>query len=118
VLILAVTSECGLASIPNLTHDASRMKLYSLFGGTRDGFFVEAGTNHHTACNQTCLPTRTLGSPMGHPAIGRDLNPQNFLNYMDLQNEETLVEKTIELDHAAAECLEYLRPPYFRTMHS
>jgi hypothetical protein len=55
---------------------------------------------------------------MGHSAVGRDLNPQNFLNYMDLQNEETLVEKTIELDHAAAECLEYLRPPYFRTMHS
>jgi hypothetical protein len=58
------------------------------------------------------------GQSMGHPAVGRDLNPQNFLNYMDLQNEETLVEKTIELDHAAAECLEYLRPPYFRTMHS
>ncbi len=59
------------------------------------------------------MQARTLPIYWGDPLVGRDFNPQSFLNRADFADEEALVEKIIELDHDDAKYLEYLRQPYF-----
>ncbi|MEI6075396.1 MAG: glycosyltransferase family 10 [Verrucomicrobiota bacterium] len=49
----------------------------------------------------------------GNPLIHEEFNPKSFLNYFDFPNEESLIEKIIELDKDDAKYLEYLRQPYF-----
>jgi len=59
------------------------------------------------------MVARCLPIYWGNPLIAEEFNPCSFLNRMDFESDEALIEKIIELDRDDAEYLEYLRQPYF-----
>jgi len=49
----------------------------------------------------------------GNPRIHEEFNPKSFLNYSDFPDEDTLIERILELDSDNAKYLEVLRQPCF-----
>ena len=59
------------------------------------------------------MVARSLPIYWGDPSISDHFNPRSFLNRADFPNDETLIEKIIELDNDDEKYLEYMRQPYF-----